>query len=467
MKDHLRYLLSNLASGTRLARFAKVETGDFHITPDQILLLVVLDLACDAGIGFLSNLPDPAFNLYAIPLYGFHFTLLILTGYLVRRIGAAEHDLLIIPTAILSLSPVLYAFWYPVFWALGKVLEGESTLQTAIFAVYLLWLFAVMLRAIGLTRPLTLRRHGLALVTAIATWFAPAWYFSGQDEFWYPSEPQSAENDPYAAFQALNEETIFYAQPPLLEQSFSALKTQREGLIDLYFVGFAGYARQDVFLKETRYAQHLFDTNFDTSGRSLILANHLSTYESTPLANGHNLAASLKTVGQRMDRDEDILVMYMTSHGSKQDGLSVDFWPLGLNDIKPDMLKRYLDDAGIKWRVLMISACYSGTFIDALKDPHTVIATASAADRTSFGCGDHNDFTYFGEAVLKDQLSHRHAFVEALRDAAAAIAKRETAEGIKEHSEPQTFVGDAIAPKLKALEQQLAGRTKTVAKAQM
>lgn len=467
MKDHLRNLLTNLASGTRLACFAKTQTSDFRVSPDQILLLVLLDLACDAGVGFLSNLPHPAFNIYALPIYGFHFAMLILTAYLVRRIGTVEHDLLIIPTAILSLAPVLYAFWYPVFWILGNILEGGSTLPTVIFAIYLLWIFMVMLRAIGLTRPLTLPRHSLALATAIATWFVPSWYFSGQNEFWYPADPEETENDPYAAFRALDEEAIFYAQAPLLERSFTPLKAQRDGLIDLYFVGFAGYARQDVFLKETRYAQNLFDTNFDTSGRSLILTNHLSTYESMPLANGHNLAASLKAVGQRMDQDEDVLVMYMTSHGSKDDGLSVDFWPLGLNDIKPEMLKRYLDDAGIKWRVLMISACYSGAFIDTLKDPHTVIATASAADRTSFGCGDHNDFTYFGEAVLKNQLSHRHAFVEALRDASAEIAKRETSEGIEEHSEPQTFVGDAIAPKLKALEQQLAGRTKTVAEARM
>lgn len=467
MKDHLRNLLSNLSSGTRLARFASLNTSDFRVSPDQVLLLVLLDLTCHAGFGYLNNLPQPAFNIYALPTYGFHFALLILTAYAVRRIGSAEHDLMFIPTAILSLAPVLYAFWYPVFWVLNHVLMDQSTLQSVIFAIYLLWIVMVLLRAIGLTRPATLRRHSFAMMAAIATWLLPSWYFSGQGEFWYPSEDQKSEHDPYAAFRDLDQEAIFYAQTPLLDQSFTPLLTQREGLIDLYFVGFAGYARQDVFLKETRYAQQLFDTNFDTTGRSLVLANHLSTYTSTPLANGHNLAASLKAIGSRMNRDEDILVMYMTSHGSKSDGLSVDFWPLALNDIKPAMLKRYLDDAGIKWRVLMISACYSGTFVDPLKDPHTVIATASAADRTSFGCGDHNDFTYFGEAVLKDQLSHRHGFVEALRDAAVEIAKREAAEGIQEHSEPQTFVGDAIAPKLEALEHQLAGRTKPTLAAKM
>lgn len=467
MKDHLRYLLINLATGIRLARFAKVHAGDFHVSPDQILLLVLFDLTLDAGIGYLGNLPHPEFNLYAIPVYGLHFALLLLAAHLVRRIGSTEHDLLIIPTALLSLTPVVYAFWYPVFWMLHKVIEDESTLPMAMFAIYLVWIFLVMLRAVGLTRPLSPQRHGIALVAAFAIWFVPGWYFNDQSEFWYPSESDDAQDDQYAAFRALDAEAIFYAQTPLLEQSFIPLKEHRTGLIDLYFVGFAGYARQDVFLKETRYAQDLFDRNFDTAGRSLVLANHLSTYESTPLANGHNLATSLKTIGARMNRDEDILVMYMTSHGSKEDGLSVDFWPLRLNDIKPDMLKRYLDDVGIKWRVLMISACYSGTFIDALKDPHTVIATASAADRTSFGCGDHNDFTYFGEAVLKDQLSHRHTFVESLHDAAAAIAKREQAEGIEEHSEPQTFVGDAIAPKLKVLEQQLAGRAKAIVEARM
>lgn len=461
MKDHLRNLLANIAAGTRLARFAKTRTADFRISPDQVLFLILLDLAADVVSGLLGNLPDPAFNIYAIPVYGFHFAVLLLCAYLVRSLGAAEKNLLIIPTAMLSLAPVIYLFWYPVMWAQNQIFDGEAVTPTVLYTLYFVWLFAVVLRIIGLTHPRSTLRHGMALTAMLVTWFVPSWYFSGQSEFWYPADSDDTENDPYSAFRNLDAEAIFYTQPPLLEQSFAPLQTQRAGLIDTYFLGFAGYARQDVFLKESRYAQGLFDRNFDTAGRSLVLANHLSTYASTPLANGHNLAASLKAIGARMNPEEDILVMYMTSHGSKEQGLSADFWPLRLNDIKPDALKRYLDEAGIKWRVLMISSCYSGTFVDALKNPHTVIATAAAADRTSFGCGDHNDFTYFGEAVLKDQLSHRHGIVEALQDASAEIAKREQAEGIEEHSEPQIFVGDAIAPKLKLLEDQLAERAET------
>lgn len=467
MKDHLRNLLTNLAAGIRLARFAKTRTADFRISPDQVLFLILFDLAADVVTGLLGNLPDPAFNLYAIPVYGFHFAVLLLCAYLVRSLGAAEKNLLIVPTAMLSLAPVIYIFWYPVMWAQNQVFDGESVTPTVLYTLYFVWLFAVVLRIIGLTHPLSPLRHGMALTAMLMTWFVPSWYFSGQAEFWYPADSDDTQDDPYSAFRKLDAEAIFYAQPPLLEQSFLPLQAQRAGLIDMYFVGFAGYARQDVFLKETRYAQDLFDRNFDTEGRSLVLANHLSTYASTPLANGHNLAASLKAIGARMNADEDILVMYMTSHGSKEQGLSADFWPLTLNDIKPAALRRYLDEAGIKWRVLMISACYSGTFVDALKDPYTVIATASAKDRTSFGCGDHNDFTYFGEAVLKDQLSHRHGIVEALQEASAEIARREQAEGIEEHSEPQTFVGEAIAPKLKALEAQLGSRTKAIVEAKM
>ncbi|HEY9197999.1 MAG TPA: C13 family peptidase [Gammaproteobacteria bacterium] len=458
MKDHLRNLLTNLAAGIRLARLAPTSTADFRISPDQVLLLLLFDLAADAVTGLLGNLPDPVFNVYAIPVYGFHFAVLLLCAYLVRSLGTAERNLLFVPAAMLSLAPVVYVFWYPVMWAQNQVFDGEAVTPTVLYGLYFAWLFAVVLRIIGLTRPLSALRHSMAMTAMLVTWFVPSWYFSGQSEFWYPADSDDTEDDPYAAFRNLDAEAIFYTQPPLLEQSFVPLQAQRAGLIDAYFVGFAGYARQDVFLKETRYAQDLFDRNFDTAGRSLVLANHLSTYASTPLANGHNLAASLKAIGARMNADEDILVMYMTSHGSKEQGLSADFWPLKLNDIKPDVLKRYLDEAGIKWRVLMISSCYSGIFVDTLKDPHTVIATAAAADRTSFGCGDHNDFTYFGEAVLKDQLSHRHGIVEALQEASAEIVRREQAEGIEEHSEPQIFVGDAIAPKLKLLEDQLAER---------
>jgi len=240
----------------------------------------------------------------------------------------------------------------------------------------------------------------------------------------------------------------------MLDQALGAIEPGRDGITDAYFIGVGAYATQDVFLKETLFAKELFDRRFNTAGRSLALINHLTTRDELPLATSTNLEAALHHIGSVMNRDEDVLVLYMTSHGSSDHELSMSFWPLPLNDVTPEMLRQYLDDAGIKWRVVIISACYSGGFIDRLKSPDAAIATAAALDRTSFGCSNENDFTYFGEALLKDQLQQEYSLPEAFSRAAAAVAERELRENLSA-SHPQFFIGENISPVLDTLTREL------------
>ncbi|MDD1612239.1 MAG: C13 family peptidase, partial [Methylococcaceae bacterium] len=218
--------------------------------------------------------------------------------------------------------------------------------------------------------------------------------------------------------------------------------------------GFAGFATEDVFSIEVDYIKRLFDKRFGTKGHSVNLVNHLDTLDDTPLATTTNLAATLKSIGRIMNRDEDVLFLYLTSHGSSDQKLAVEFWPLPLNDLTPERLKAMLDQAGIKWRVIVVSACYSGGFVDALKGPHTLVATAAAADRTSFGCGTESDFTYFGEAVFKEQLQSQYSLISSFKAAAVSIEKREQREKLQA-SRPQLSVGKSIGPYLATLEKSL------------
>jgi hypothetical protein len=116
-----------------------------------------------------------------------------------------------------------------------------------------------------------------------------------------------------------------------------------------------------------------------------------------------------------------------------------------------------LDDAGIKWRIIVVSACYSGGFISALKDDYTLIMTASDADRTSFGCGSKSDATYFGDALFQHALRFEDSFVKAFQNAKQRIAEREHAEH-RRPSEPQLYVGTEMAAKLPQLEAELRAR---------
>jgi hypothetical protein len=83
--------------------------------------------------------------------------------------------------------------------------------------------------------------------------------------------------------------------------------------------------------------------------------------------------------------------------------------------------------------------------------------TASAANRTSFGCGSESDATYFGDALFQHALRFEDSFVKAFEQAKASIEERERNEKL-EPSRPQIFVGDEMAAKLPKLEAELRAR---------
>lgn len=227
----------------------------------------------------------------------------------------------------------------------------------------------------------------------------------------------------------------------------------------MYFVGFAPYSGEDVFRKDMEVARKLFDERFDTDGRSILLINSPYTVLDEPLATVSNLRQTLEEIGSAIDVDDDVVMLYLESHGTRDHKLVVDYPPLELDQLTPEMLRGMLDDAGIKWRIIVVSACYSGGFIDALKDEHTLIMTASAANRTSFGCGSGSASTYFGDALFQHGLRFEDSFVKAFEQARERIAAREREEHRKEApSDPQIFVGSAMADKLPKLEAELRAR---------
>lgn len=206
-------------------------------------------------------------------------------------------------------------------------------------------------------------------------------------------------------------------------------------------------------MNEVRLAARLFGKRFDTSGRSLTLINNRQTIHDLPLANNSNLRLALKGLAERMNSDEDIMFLFLTSHGSRN-RLSTGFWPLQHNDLQAAELRTMLDEAGIGWRVIVVSACYSGSFIDELRSNRTLVITASREDRNSFGCSDDAEMTYFGRALIDKALRSTYSFVNAYEQAAKQISLQEEAEGLTP-SEPQISVGAEISSKLTELEDRL------------
>jgi hypothetical protein len=191
------------------------------------------------------------------------------------------------------------------------------------------------------------------------------------------------------------------------------MQPQQPGVTDVFFVGFAGHGGQDVFRLEATFARDAFAQRYGAGDRSLLLINDEQDRESFPLATRTNLRQALRLIGARMDPEEDILILLLTSHGSAEDGLEVSNGDLPLARLRPSDLRAALSDARIRWRVVIASACFAGVFIPPLRDPSTLVITASDAVHSSFGCEDDRELTWFGEAFLRDSLPNAASMEEA------------------------------------------------------
>jgi hypothetical protein len=259
-----------------------------------------------------------------------------------------------------------------------------------------------------------------------------------------------AESEP--SFDA---EEVIYNQQNLIDQAAAKLKPQTPGVVDLYVVAFAGDASENVFRNEVEYAERLFGERFGAEDRVIVLENAAATVTTRPLATLTNLTLALDAVAKTMDPAEDILLVYLTTHGSHDHELLVDLDPLPLDQIAPDDLADALKTRpGIRWKVVVVNACYSGGFIDAIRDDSTLVMTSAREDRTSFGCGADSDITYFGKAFLADALNRTTSIPEAFALARKSVGEWEDRDQ-EEHSEPQIATTRSIEAKLADFERTL------------
>jgi len=220
---------------------------------------------------------------------------------------------------------------------------------------------------------------------------------------------------------------------------------------DVYFVGFAGFGEQQVFRKEAELARQVFGARYATASRSVLLVNDIHDRRTYPLATFDNLRAAVDAIGHRMHRDRDTLVLMLTSHGNDEDGVAITNGKMPEDALSPKDVRKILDESHIRWRIVIVSACYSGIFIPVLKTDSTLVMTAADAHHSSFGCDDTRDLTYFGEALLRDALPHACSLPAAFADMARIIRQRETDEG-EIHSNPKLYVGPKVQAKLLQLD---------------
>ncbi|MDR4305291.1 peptidase C13, legumain asparaginyl peptidase [Chelatococcus sambhunathii] len=220
---------------------------------------------------------------------------------------------------------------------------------------------------------------------------------------------------------------------------------QRPGVVDVYFVGFAAWGSQDVFLSEARGAAEVVASAYGSPERATLLSNEVSS--GLPAATRTSLRGALAETARVMDRDEDVLFLLLTSHGSPR-GVGLERGGKVFDLLSPNELRRALEASGVRNAVVVVSACYSGVF-RSVATTRRLVVMAARPDRPSFGCKDGNRWTYFGEAFFDGALRKEADLRRAFATAKDAVARRERAEGFTP-SEPQIAGGRGVVERLSA-----------------
>ncbi|MFO6447503.1 C13 family peptidase [Erythrobacter sp. NE805] len=213
------------------------------------------------------------------------------------------------------------------------------------------------------------------------------------------------------------------AQARRLEAALAALAPQRPGTADTYVLAIA-LDSDPVFAREAREAGRVLAARYGATGRTVTLAGPDGTADDLPQGSISALLLGLARIGELIDPQEDVLVLYTTSHGADI-GLAYHYGDTGYGILSPARLKAALAEAGIARRVLILSACYSGVFVPELASPDTAILTAAASTRSSFGCVAENDWTYYGDALVNRALRQPVGLEEAARIAGRSVAEWE------------------------------------------
>lgn len=431
-----RGLLLNLSAGTRLVFLLPVRWQHFHAGTWPFVMLAVFNLfvwVASASLQADGGTLNPA----AIATYLAQITLLLLACLAIAAIHGNASLVLLLAVVLSAGDPAIELAGLVVF---GTGMSPQA--QLVGWLAFLAWSVLVAVRAIVVCMGFQWRRTAGSMLV-IAALMAFSLLVLPRPELWIP--------EPDAEPAELAREQAFHAQGELIEARLAAIQPGRPGETELYFVGFAPDGSQEVFQREMQSVSRIMDRRYATGPRSVVLLSNPATLDAFPIATATNLRRTLRQVAARMNPEEDVLFLYITAHGDARFQLSAHAPPLELAVVNPTVLLRALNDAGIKWRVLVISACYAGGFVEPLKDDNTLIITAAAANRQSFGCENGNDWTYFGEAYFKDALGRTGSFVDAFALASQIVAAREAAENLSPPSNPQMVAGRAIEEKLRQL----------------
>ncbi|WP_373187770.1 C13 family peptidase [Halopseudomonas sp.] len=241
------------------------------------------------------------------------------------------------------------------------------------------------------------------------------WYYHGEGSYFYSDAPEGAESISgaweYGEFVDADESAPVDTPAPLTEKilaedlqrlndQIGSLEAERPGVADAYFLAVGGDGSESVFMRDIQVAKAGLQAQFDVENRAIMLLNHRD-YETYPLATRPSIATALQALDGQMNPEEDLLFIHLVSHGGRDGQLLLQQPGIELPNLSPEDFAEMLESLNARRKVLVISACYSGHWLNQLKDSDTLILTSARDDRTSFGCGDDSEMTWFTKALYQ------------------------------------------------------------------
>jgi peptidase C13-like protein len=430
--------IQRLAAAARLWTLRRAAIGPGIATDLSVVGFGLASLALWIGLDRLRVGPGAQFDPLAIPIISLYALLVLGAAFLLSRVARPRVGYQRVLFTLVALLPVVIASGFLIAMRLeGRAARAGWVLLSVYVVAYLSNALRTLsgawqVRATLIVLLLSGAVYPLSRVTDLSPW---VWSLAAAGD---EGEEADAQMPPSVA------ESLLFDQRRQIDAAVDGMTANERNAPAVFFVGFAGVADQRVFAEEIKLAARVVDGKFSLSNRRLLLINDRRDLDDFPLASASGLGYALRAVAQKMDLERDILFLALSSHGSADAVLSVANGTLPLEQLTDEDLETALKESGIKRRIIVISACYAGAFIKPLQNPDTIVIAAAATDRTSFGCSDDRDMTYFGEAFYRDALPGAKTLQEAFESAKASIALREG----KEHetpSEPQAFFGSAIS----------------------
>ncbi|MGP4846039.1 C13 family peptidase [Marinobacter sp. 1Y8] len=291
------------------------------------------------------------------------------------------------------------------------------------------------------------------------------WYFHGEGTYSFVGESKDlgSLSGTWEYGEFVDEEEYIPEEPPkpltekILAEDRQRLNNQIENLApeqpgetDAYFLAVGGDGAESVFMRDIQVARTGLQAQFDVEQRAIMLLNHRD-YDTLPLAARPSIATALKALDERMNPEEDLLVVHLVSHGGRDGTLVLRQPGIDLPDLSPKDFAEMLEPLNVRRKLLVVSACFSGHWLNQLKDSDTLIMTSAREDRTSFGCGDDSEMTWFTKALYQSvglSLSDPDAMFEHINQ---QIRTWEEDIGMKEKrwSYPQHHLGENMRQWLK------------------